>query len=51
MGTGIVQMSKVTGQVQVYTGAREVQANTGADVVQVYKISIVDYGYRRTTGE
>jgi hypothetical protein len=35
----------------VNTGAREVQANMGTEVVQVYKISIVDYGYRITTGE
>jgi hypothetical protein len=35
----------------VYTGAREIQANTSAKVVQVYKVSIVDYVYRSTTGE
>jgi hypothetical protein len=35
----------------VYTGAREVQANTDAEVVQVFKINLVNYGYRNTTGE
>jgi hypothetical protein len=51
MGTGVVQAYEVTGLAEVYTGARETQANTSAEVVKVYKISIVDNRCRSTTGE